>query len=258
MATNIYAATAINGGGTGAMDSIVYATLNDGDICITADSSEDYAIFRFESSSSTAESSPWTTNKVVKPDDAGANNGRWVLCDTLHDDVTAYGDLTVTGTLTLSGSLSTTGFSSTGDITMGDSTLISFDDILPSGDHAIVGISGAWTAGENLVFGDFCYLKSDGKMWKADADAATTMPCLAMAAATINADASGDFLMWGWARDDTWGWTVGNMLYASTTAGALTATAPTGNNDIVQAVAVATHADRIYFQPALTLVKVTA
>jgi hypothetical protein len=85
------------------------------------------------------------------------------------------------------------------------------------------------TAGENLVFGDSCYLKSDGKWWKTDADAAATMPSTAMAIATISAAASGLFLKSGYARADSrWaGMTVGADIYASQTAGAFTQTAPT-------------------------------
>lgn len=252
MATNIYGAIAINGGTSGSMDSLKYDTLADGDLCIVTNSDEDFAVFRFESSSSTSESSPWTTNKVVAPDDVGVSNGRWILADQIADDLTVY------GTLTLSGAFSVSSFTTSGDITMGDAASIAFDDIVPASDHNVVGLKSQYTAGENLVFGNFCYLKSDGKMWKADADASTTMPCLAMAAATITADDAGDFLEWGWARDDSWSWTVGSNLYVSTTAGALTHTAPSSNGDQVQFVGIATHADRIRFNPTLNLIEVTA
>lgn len=39
------------------------------------------------------------------------------------------------------------------------------------------------TAGENLVSKNICYRKLDGKLWKAQADAAATMPGMALAAA---------------------------------------------------------------------------
>ncbi len=120
---------------------------------------------------------------------------------------------------------------------------------IPISDHDYNGISTTLTAGENLVFGNFCYLKSDGKMWKADADASTTTPCVAMAVATITADADGLFLINGFARDDTWTWTVGGRLYTSTTDGAVTQTAPTGVGDEIQIVGIATHADRVLFNP---------
>lgn len=246
MATNIYGATAINDGAAGSMDYLLQSTLADGDICFVIDSNEDFLVFRYESSSSTAESTPWTTNKVVEPRYTGSlDSGRWILADVAVDDLNVYGTYSPSS-LTL-----------TGDLTMGDGTKISWDDIAPASDHVIVGMSSQYTAGENLVFGNVCYLKSDGKMWKADADADTTMPVIAMAAATINADAAGDFLEWGWARDDTWAWTVGGLIYASTTSGGLTQTQVSGNGDIHQIVGQATHADRMKFMPDLTYVEIT-
>lgn len=128
-------------------------------------------------------------------------------------------------------------------------------DNAPSVDHTATGIKASFTAGENLVFGDTCYLKSDGKYWKADADAIATGRATAMAIATISADASGIFLMIGVARDDTWAWTVGGAIYLSTTAGAMTQTAPSGTDDAVQILGIATHADRIYFNPSLDVIE---
>jgi hypothetical protein len=113
------------------------------------------------------------------------------------------------------------------------------------------------TAGEGVAFGDVCYFKSDGKMWKADADAIASGYTIGMADATINADASGVFLLIGIARDDTWAWTVGGAIYLSTTAGALTQTAPSGADDVVCVLGIATHADRMYFNPQLTPIEHT-
>jgi hypothetical protein len=95
-------------------------------------------------------------------------------------------------------------------------------------DHTAQGLIITATAGEAVSFGEDCYLKSDNKMWKADADSATTMASKFMAIATIGANAAGLFLKWGYARDDSaWaGMTVGADIYASQTAGALTQTAP--------------------------------
>jgi hypothetical protein len=96
-------------------------------------------------------------------------------------------------------------------------------------DHTATGRVLIATAGENLVFGDNCYLKSDGKWWKTDADAEATMPGTMMATGTISANATGIFLIEGWARDDSaWaGMTIGSPIYTSQTAGAITQTAPT-------------------------------
>jgi hypothetical protein len=63
--------------------------------------------------------------------------------------------------------------------------------------------------------------------------------------------------MYGWARDDSWSFTTGGLVYASITAGALTQTAPSGTGDQVQVVGVAYHADKIQFSPAPVLVEVS-
>ena len=130
-------------------------------------------------------------------------------------------------------------------------------DSTPDSDTTANGEKVTETAGENLAFGDVCYLKSDGKYWKTDADAAATMPGTLMALGTINADASGSFLRSGYARNDAWNWTVGGLLYADTaTAGGLTQTAPSGTGDQVQVIGVARSADIVDFRPSLVLVEV--
>lgn len=123
-------------------------------------------------------------------------------------------------------------------------------DPTPDADHSVEGTVAPMVCGESLVFGEFCYIKSDGEAWKADANAATTMPVLCMATESGSADETKSFLFEGFARDDSWAWTPGALLYASAaTAGALTETKPSGSGDQIQAVAIATHADRIWFAP---------
>lgn len=118
-------------------------------------------------------------------------------------------------------------------------------------DHTASGDIITATAGENVVFGSVCYLKSDGKFWKTDADAeATSASMIVMAIATIAGNGSGLFLKRGYARDDTWAWTAGNTLYLSTTPGAMTATAPSGTGDIVRIAGYAKAADYIEFDPS--------
>lgn len=119
--------------------------------------------------------------------------------------------------------------------------------INPSEDLATSGIIIDGTAGENLVYGNFVYAKSDGKFWKADADADATMPCVAMATKTIAADANGDFLIpSSVARNDAWSWTVGADLFISTTAGDLSESAP-GSGKFAQIAAYALSATEILF-----------
>lgn len=123
-------------------------------------------------------------------------------------------------------------------------------------DHTTSGPTASLTAAADLVFGEFCYMNSSGKMAKGDADAIGTSGVFAMAAATIATDAAGIFALPGsFIRDDSWNWgTVGAYVYLDTaTAGGLTQTAPTGTDDAIQIVGVATHADRIYFNPQLLM-----
>jgi hypothetical protein len=112
------------------------------------------------------------------------------------------------------------------------------------------------TVGEAVAFPDLLYLKSDGKWWKADADAATSMPGLRMALETKAADGVCQVLRMGRVRDDGWAWTVGGLIYASTTAGGLTQTAPSGSGDQVQVVGIAHHADKMIFDPSPVIAEV--
>ncbi len=127
-----------------------------------------------------------------------------------------------------------------------------------SADHTANGfIINGQTAGENLVFGNLAYWKSDSKWWKTDADvAATTNGILGIALETINADATGKILLYGFVRDDDWDWTVGQWLYVSLTTGEITGTAPAESGDQVRKIGVAYTADIIFFNPDATVLEV--
>lgn len=126
-------------------------------------------------------------------------------------------------------------------------------------DHTATGMKIVLTAAANLAFGDVCYIASTGKATLIDADAIASMSAIAMCVdATISADASGNFLLMGVARDDTWAWTVGGVIYGTvtgTTTNTLSQTAPTGADDVVQIMGVATHADRMFFNPQLVQIE---
>lgn len=138
----------------------------------------------------------------------------------------------------------------------GATGVVTFDPT-PDSDHTGNGVITSYTAGESVVLPELCYLKSDGKMWKADASADTTCSSkLVLATASISADAAGNFLEYGYFRDDTWAWTVGGLIYVSETAGALTQTAPTTSTSIVRIVGYAYSADIIFFNPDSTFIEV--
>lgn len=128
----------------------------------------------------------------------------------------------------------------------------------PAGDNSAgtQAIFDSATVGESVAFPDLLYLKSDGKWWKADADSSTTMPGLRLALESKNEDQTCSMLVAGRVRDDDWTWTVGGIIYASTTGGGLTQTAPTGSGDIVQQVGIAYHADKMIFVPDMTQLEI--
>jgi hypothetical protein len=117
------------------------------------------------------------------------------------------------------------------------------------------------TAGADMAIGDVGYIKSDGKVGLIDADAIATMSGLVMCgAATIANNASGTFLLHGVARDDTWAWTVGGLIYGTvtgTTTNTLSQTTPTGTDDVIQILGVALSADTMLFAPQLVQVEHT-
>lgn len=120
----------------------------------------------------------------------------------------------------------------------------------PASDHGSEGQTVTKTAGETVAIGDLCYFKSDGKFWKADADAeATSKGMLALATAAITAESSGVFLVYGKYRDDTWNWTVAQEIYISTTPGNPTGTRPSGSGDIVRIIGHGYTADILFFNP---------
>lgn len=106
------------------------------------------------------------------------------------------------------------------------------------------------TAGEALVAGEVCYLKSDGKYWKTDADAeATTKGNLRIANATISADATGEFIK-PLAELTTTGLTAGSTYYVSATAGGITATAPSTTGQQVRIIGYARSTTVFVFEPS--------
>lgn len=139
-----------------------------------------------------------------------------------------------------------------GDLPIKNVSTVGIKEPLAS-DHTASGIIVSMTAGENLVFGDIVYFKSGGKCWKADATSGSAAyPAMGMAIATIGANAAGDILLHGTARDDSWAsWVVGGVIYLSKTPGAMIQSyAGYIINDVIQVIGIATNATRIYFNPS--------
>jgi hypothetical protein len=106
-----------------------------------------------------------------------------------------------------------------------------------------------------MGFGQPAYIQSSGKPGLADADAAATMPAIGLVVvASTDADTPCTVLTHGVITDTDWAWTPGGTLYvADGDAGALTATIGdiSDENDVVQVVGIAIHADSIFVNPSL-------
>jgi hypothetical protein len=131
-------------------------------------------------------------------------------------------------------------------------------DQTPTSDHTANGLIVTGTAGEILAYGNICYYKSDGKFWKADMNASSSASgWLAYSIDTsVAADSSGSFLVKGYARDDSYTWTTGNVLYLGA-AGAASSTAPTGSADVVRIVGYAVDGDNMFFNPGNDYLELT-
>jgi hypothetical protein len=93
------------------------------------------------------------------------------------------------------------------------------------------------------------YYWSSSSSWVlTDADAAGTSKGLI--AMSMESAFNSGMLLRGYANNAGWGWTPGDTLYLSTTAGGITNTQPTGTGDIVRVVGYAISARLIYFNPS--------
>jgi len=114
------------------------------------------------------------------------------------------------------------------------------------------------TANENQAFGDAVYINTDGEAQLADADGIATARVVAIATGTILANATGSYLLFGVSRNDSWAWTVGAPVYLSTTGtstNTMTQTAPTGTDDCVVQLGIATAATRILINPSTVIIE---
>jgi hypothetical protein len=131
----------------------------------------------------------------------------------------------------------------------------------PGSDHTATGVITTRTAGATLHFGDTGYIASSGKVALLNETVVTTSFGIVMCMdATINADASGNFLILGIARDDSWNWTVGQPIYGSTTGttgNTLTQVAPSGAGNIIQILGMALSATTMMFTPQLVQIEHT-
>jgi hypothetical protein len=131
-------------------------------------------------------------------------------------------------------------------ITLADEGQLIFGDTAPSTDHTATGVVVSIASGESVTAFNAVYIRSDGEVGPADADAATSMPAIGVALESKSDGQATKILISGVLRDDTYNFTPGADLFVGTTAGEITATAPSGSGDTVQKIGVALTADSIY------------
>jgi hypothetical protein len=121
-------------------------------------------------------------------------------------------------------------------------------------DHSWCGDVSSESVNEDAGLFGLLYLNSAGyKMAKADADA--TLPCVALQ--LVTGTGTKKILKRGYARDDSWTWTVGQLLWVSAaTAGLITSTKPSTTGNRVQCIGYAVSADVICFDPDKTWTEV--
>ena len=159
---------------------------------------------------------------------------------------------------------------SDGVVTFSQNVALSGSALLDStpADGSVSGITGTFTAGEDLEDGECVYLKaSDGKMWKAVSGAGGTglitseIMCVAMCASDVSADAAGTFLLQGFIRANTNfpTYAIGETLYlpeAETSGKNVPEGAkPDSDGDFIQVVGWAVTGDSIFFNPSYTIIE---
>ena len=112
-----------------------------------------------------------------------------------------------------------------------------------------------YQAGEAMDIGTAVYLKSDGKVWKADADAAASSMAIGLVVSAPNgataaaADDYVDVVVRGVVTGAA-SMTPGGLVYSSTTAGAVADASPAGSSgDYRWIVGYAVSATGIYVMP---------
>lgn len=98
---------------------------------------------------------------------------------------------------------------------------------------------------------DAVYINSSSQLALADANGSSTYPAVGLVTATVSTGVATSVVLQGIVRNDGWSWTAGGNIYLSTTAGALTQTAPSTTGDKVQVIGKAISATTIRLNPSM-------
>ena len=261
-ASNRNIALTPHGTGVVRIDGTTGVDIESGAISIKNSGAESYVRFYCESSNAhytqlqAAPHAQYSGNvTVVLPASADTLVGR-ATTDTLTNKTLNGGSITSGfGNIDIgSSTFDTTGAVATGTITVADDAVINlgdegqviFGDTAPSTDHTATGVVVSMNSGESVTAFNAVYIRTDGEVGPADADAATSMPAIGVALESKSDGQATKILISGVLRDDTYNFNAGEDLFIGTTAGEITATAPSGSGDTVQKIGVALSADTIY------------
>jgi len=113
-------------------------------------------------------------------------------------------------------------------------------------------ITSAFALGATVAIGELVYLGSLSKWLLADASAVGTAGTVLLGICLIAGNDTNptEVLLQGTFRDDVYSWTAGSVLYASETAGDITATAPITTDAVVRVLGWAITADAVLFNPS--------
>jgi hypothetical protein len=108
------------------------------------------------------------------------------------------------------------------------------------------------TAASSQAIGDVVFIAATtGKAALCKADAIANCPyAIAISTGTVSADGTGTYMTKGFIRNTSWYWTIGKLLYISSSAtsgSCLVETAPSSPNNVIMPVAVALSSTLIYF-----------
>ncbi len=143
----------------------------------------------------------------------------------------------------------------TNDIIVGAGSSVILDDQPTASTSTGNGFVVNWSVSTSVTAGTAYVVKTDGGWTTTDAD--SEAKSTAMAAIALGSNATAGMLLQGFFYKASHGFNIGEPLFISNTAGALTNTRPSGNNDYVRIMGYATSTNYIYFDPDKTWVKVT-
>jgi hypothetical protein len=121
----------------------------------------------------------------------------------------------------------------------------------PTATPPISGFTINMTYGESLTAGDLlCF--NNGAVWKANADTPGLYPVMGLALEIADSGSHMVLLhgIYSNASRYEFGVVGGPVYLSNSTAGAETQAQPAAADDIIQVVGIATHKDRIYFNPS--------